>query len=417
MLITEKNKKLNIDFNKDNAPDILAWKDIYGSHMQIGNKVYGDFPQVKKVEDYLYEITIDEMDEDYCLNFTDNIAIGACSEARNGNYLCRNYDWTYSNSCEFIVRTLPKSGRYASIGVSSVNVTEQEMAAENYNEKLKLIPYQLLDGVNECGVYCGINVVPAGDKGYTTGTHPGKKRLPNIAVPRFVLDKASTAKEALRLLETRDIFGVYYEGEYIELHMLICDAEDTFIVEFDHNKMVVNSYDNQKAIMTNFYNTGWNGTIASKTLGNTDEEIKATGLTPHAEGLERYLILQDGLDTVNSIDSAMALMDKVKFTKAYDKSMNPFWYSELVGARNLTIYNTKEEYAPVVDIFVDMFNNRDRNHPITWQTVHCSCYDINNKEFKIKVQEGKTVYSYSLDSNLAMKAAPQMTLSQFKKSL
>ena len=316
------------------------------------------------MEDYLYEITVNDYDEDYLLE-TLSSPFGACSEVRNGKYVGRSYDWTFSHSCEFIVKTPAKSGRYASVGVSSVNVTEQEITDKNYNEKLKLIPYQLLDGVNEHSVYCGINVVPAGDKGFTTGTNKGKKRLPNIAIPRLVMDKASSAKEAIRLLENRDVYSVYYEGEYIELHALICDATDTFIVEFDHNKMVVNSYDNQKAIMTNFYVTDWNGTIAAKWLGNTDEEIKATGLTPHAEGLERYLILQEGLDNVNSIDSAMTLMDKVKFTKAYDKNTNPFWYSELVGARNLTIYNTAEEYAPIVDIFIDMFNNRDRNNPIT----------------------------------------------------
>lgn len=66
MLITEKDKKLNFDFDKDNKLDICAWKDIYGTHLKVGEMVYGDFPKdIKKVEDFFYEITIDEMDRDY----------------------------------------------------------------------------------------------------------------------------------------------------------------------------------------------------------------------------------------------------------------------------------------------------------------------------------------------------------------
>lgn len=222
-------------------------------------------------------------------------------------------------------------------------------------------------------------------------------------MPRLVMDKASSAKEAVKLLDRYNIHSVKYDGEVIELHALIADAEDTFIVEFVNNKMNVIPYEDKKAIMTNFYLTDWNGEVKAKWFDNTDEEIKETGLTNHAEGLERYLILQNGLDNVSSIDSAMDLMKQVKFTKAYDKSMNPFWYSELVGARGLTIYNTKEEYEPVVDIFIRMFEERTRENTSTWQTVHCSCYDIINKEFKVVAQEGSTVHEYSLVTNDKLK--------------
>lgn len=395
MLITEKQNKLNIDFNKDNAPDISTWKDIYGSHLKVGNKVYGDFPQIDKVTDYLYEITIDEYDEDYAQETLSNI-FGACSEVRNGNIIGRNYDWYYSNNVEFVVRVPAKGSRHESIGVSSVNVTQAEMTAEQYNEKLKLIPYETLDGVNDCGVYCGTNVVPVGDKGYTTGTNKKGKDLPNISIVRFVLDNATSAKHAIQLLKDRNIYAVKYDNQLIELHCLIADAEDTFIVEFVNNEMVVLPYTNKKAIMTNFYQSDWNGQIKAKWLGDTDDGIRATGLTDHAEGLERYLILQDKIDDITSIDSAKTVMKDVLFTKAYDLDTDPFWYSELTGARNLTIYNTALEYAPVVTAFIEMYQNRDRNNPVTWQTVHSSAYDIANRILKVSVQEADTVYMYSL---------------------
>ena len=42
MLITEKNKKLNIDFEKDSDADICLYKDEDGVHAKIGNQIYGD---------------------------------------------------------------------------------------------------------------------------------------------------------------------------------------------------------------------------------------------------------------------------------------------------------------------------------------------------------------------------------------
>lgn len=42
MKVYDVNNKLNIDFENDSAPDIQLYKDELGSHVQIGDKVYGD---------------------------------------------------------------------------------------------------------------------------------------------------------------------------------------------------------------------------------------------------------------------------------------------------------------------------------------------------------------------------------------
>ena len=107
--------------------------------VKIGDKIYGDMPELKKVEDYLYEITIDEIDENYYKEVL-GYPMGGCSEIRNGDFIGRNYDWKYSNDCEFVVRTLPRKDRCASIGISSVKATEQELSNGIYNEKLKDVP-------------------------------------------------------------------------------------------------------------------------------------------------------------------------------------------------------------------------------------------------------------------------------------
>lgn len=90
MIIKEKNKRLNISLD-NKSDDIELYKDIYGTHVKIGDKVYGDMPELKKVEDYLYEIIIDEIDENYYKEVL-SYPMGGCSEIRNGDFIGRNYD-------------------------------------------------------------------------------------------------------------------------------------------------------------------------------------------------------------------------------------------------------------------------------------------------------------------------------------
>ena len=42
MYIKEKDRKLNISFEKDNDNDIQLWEDESGTHAKIGENIYGD---------------------------------------------------------------------------------------------------------------------------------------------------------------------------------------------------------------------------------------------------------------------------------------------------------------------------------------------------------------------------------------
>lgn len=407
MFIKEKYKKLNISFDTDNENNIQLWKDIYGVHAKIGNEILGDYPEITKITDYFYEITIDKIDDEYSYGKMPNpyIINGACSEFKVNNIIGRSYDWNYNNNCEFLVRTKGIEGRYDSIGISAVRIPESEMKSKKYNELLKFIPYQMLDGVNEKGVYCGMNVVPHGDKGKTTGTNSNGKDLPSMFIPRIVLDKADTARKAIDLIKSRNVFAIEYYDEVIELHIMIADKNSTYIVEFIDNKVYVMSdqddeFDNipnDKAIMTNFYLHNWNGEIKAGYTGDTKEEIDATGLTPHAQGLERYTILSEDLDSVTDLEKALALINKVIYTKAYKTSTSPFWYSEFTQVRpNVDLYTSEEGFQDLKQSAIQYYENRSRDTGYTWQSVHQDVYDIENKTLKVSVQEGTNVYSYSL---------------------
>lgn len=115
-----------------------------------------------------------------------------------------------------------------------------------YSELFKLIPFVTLDGINEKGLFCNINVVPGGynKTGGKTSTVLG---MPNKGVkhefcdrmmPRFILDNFESAEAACKYIQ--DYVKVYTskplaEMNY-ELHYMIGDKNNTFVLEFINNK-------------------------------------------------------------------------------------------------------------------------------------------------------------------------------------
>lgn len=95
-----------------------------------------------------------------------------------------------------------------------------------------------LDGINDAGVVCNINVVPTDDIGRTTGTG-GKDDLCGLCLVRFILDNADNAKDAINKLKTKNIWMPNSGGYDLEVHLMVSDGTDTFVVEFIKNKMVV----------------------------------------------------------------------------------------------------------------------------------------------------------------------------------
>ena len=384
MKITQyKDKKLNI-FTNSSKPGFELYSDIYGDHFKVGKQTIGDFPNVTKLEDYLYEITVDEMDEEFGLAHA--TGIGACSEVRRGQFQLRNYDWYFDSKISFIVKVAKKENRHASIGVSSISISKEDIANKNYSELFKVIPFTTLDGINDCSVYCGINVVPTGDKGKTTGTNKNGKDLPNICIPRYILDNATSAEQAINLLKQRNIYAINYDGQQIELHAMISDINKTYIVEFVNNKMVVLEQDINNSVMTNFYHN----------LGYINE---------HGMGIERYKILEANYNEGNTKDGMFALMKRVQFSNAYIKENK--WYSDMNYTQSI-LSQTPEGQDPVrwdevmseqIKLWNDVYvaGDRTQGSAAPWITVHNSVYDLKNKTLQVVVQEDyEHKYNFSL---------------------
>lgn len=345
-----------------------------------------------KLADYLYEITLDTVDETRYETFTgvetsQNAAL--CSSVRKGNFHGRNLDFFYDESCSVVLHMTKGQNRFASLAVIGCTRNTPEMMQNPDEELLQKLPFSTVDGINENGVACNVNVVMASDHAAPTGTNPGAKNLPAALVVRYVLDHAQTAANAIELLKERNIWGGM--GDFA-FHYMISDPTETYIVEIIDNELRYRRgepVDNGN-IMTNFYVTD---------LPN---------LGDHADGLERHSILTDRYDGIGSLEDMVEEMKSVRYSKAYDKSTVPFWNTEFLGHYTIdgveydfTVHNVQAdtvaakglENSPEYKAFLKECDRQCTNYQTrqrdgsVWHTVSTSVYDLENLTLRLYVQE------------------------------
>lgn len=360
------------------------------------------FTAPKKLADYLYYMEY----TDYVPNLTtgEQVKTGfACSSVRNGNFYGRNLDLDYADVPEFVIKVAAKEGRYASIGLSAILTLKSNEVDEFSEADLLAMPNLTFDGINENGVAMNCNVVPAIDLDFATllSTNYGKPRIHALAVVRYVLDHAKSAAHAVELLKNMDIYGGY--GSW-GLHWMLSDEKETYIVECIDGELVArNDTDN---IMTNFYVNYAPNTPYVKHMARTRQTVAGKTyegfpiLTPHACGVERYAILKEHYaEGGKSAEGMSHLMERVKYTQAYEADTEPFWYTEYTEG-NLTIASTPMDFKAVTRHDFDIYKLHDRNiQPNNfWQTWHTAVYDLANRTLRLNIQEDYSRhYDFKLD--------------------
>lgn len=374
-----------------------------------------EYDTYTKIADNLYEVTCDEYDYDYMLedgsgnaDYLETNSYG-CSAIKEGNFVGRNFDFIAGDASEFIVKTTSKENRYATIGLAGGLMWMSSDFVENKldEDAKKIIPLMILDGINEKGLFVEGNCVNATDVGGATEhTNPGKKQIFQLSIPRYLLDNAATADEAIKLLKNidivngRDVMGLDYAG--YEGHFLIADKDKSYVVEFDNNednKLIIMK---NESIMTNFYNH------------KSDIE---NGIYPdNSLGIERYLKLKDNRSKVDSIDSMKELMQSIKFTNSnrldgeydpgenYDNKYtcfsdhpitgdNPINWANYKYRLNEVINGMKKEGKEIKKVLADPeLKNPNR----LWCTSHSSVYDLENKTLSFAIFERfDKYYDYS----------------------
>lgn len=378
------------------------------------------YVSIEKVKDYLYEIYYDSIDYKgaykHYLSGGDIANVGACSSVRNGQFYGRNLDWLYNEQAEFIVHTKRLAGKYATVGVAGgmSELTDSFVSSGKFSEAYKILPFQLYDGINECSVIANMNVVPL-DKG-TNISIPTVNSLVTVSgqmLVRYIVDHFATAAEAVRFI--REHMTVYFSKALhdfgYELHFMVADKTDTFLVEFINNEAVITKMTNGsgttlegKEYMTNFFLSdvtfNEDGTVFTPADYGTGSAGEDNGITPLGSGLERYNYIVENIADANTKAGMRTLMNGLLYSKAYPTSecpASPVWNTEFVGSRSLTVDSPASDFNEVLTIAGNMYTNRTRNGKSgVWHTVHSAVYDINNMTLNIVVQEDGEELNFAL---------------------
>lgn len=295
--------------------------------------------KLKRINDYLFEVTNNDFYTRYYFNpysVGDEFMglkewHGVCAGVRNGDFIGRNFDWECSETPEFIVHIPADGNRHASVGICNSNMVKHAPTEDWLSQMLvNDISNNCFDGINDCGV-CAISLVVhyADDTEATLkGTKPGSSfSLHGANVVRYVLDKATSAKEAVRLLQEANIYGSL--GEY-SFHWMICDEKDNYLVELINSKVVATKAEDnpierfRKPVITNFY--------LFKDLSK--QKVPC--------GVERYGILEANYANAGSAKGMFETMEKVRYSRKYD-GKDP---STLAGAPDLNWYSEYLAHMP-----------------------------------------------------------------------
>ena len=367
----------NLAINKPKINGHTLMGDMTNESLGLKGSVNA-YGEKHKVKDYLYEIYYNNLDYDYALDYFDKVKvevpIGACSAVRKGDFYGRNFDWIYDECASFIVRVPRIGNRYASMGVSGTEskLTNAIVDSNDYNEAYKILPFKIVDGINEYGVVANSNVVP-NDKGINVETIPAiekRDRVCNLMLVRYILDNFQTAQAAVNYI--RDYVAVYpvkaLEDMHYELHVMVADANNTYVLEIVDNEVIIKDV-TEKSYMTNFYLDGVTFNSDGKTyypaINDAEHNAKITnGVTDNGSGLERYAKIVDAYNSLNDFNSMLNFMSQeLKYSKAYtggDPEGIGEWYTEFVG-NGITVASNPEDFTDVLAKSKNAFEHRSRN--------------------------------------------------------
>lgn len=329
-----------------------TWMTVSGRVEGVANKAakkYASTSCARILPPYLHEVSFDDVYPDDAAWFYQQVGhayTGHCSARRNGNVLERNFDWKFDEAPTFVVRISAAAGRFASLGVATIGdlVTEGQVNSHQWFPYFRCLPGHTVDGVNERGVVCEVNV--------TDGTWPRTEgEIHGLGAVRWALDYGTNAQQVAEYLAEH----VYLpEGFGGNLHWIVADATSTYIVE---NGEAIPMTE-QPVVMTNFSQDRTGG-----------------------EGYERWALLTNLATTIES----------QWWTKAYDRDTRPIRLTDL-GPDYEQIWTYWAQYPK------ELHRNQKIGGISWWQTVHCSKYDIAGKALVIAVQEQAQWYRFALQT-------------------
>ena len=218
-------------------------------------------------EDYVFGIDYSQINYEAGFNYYNSSNITQLDNNKGSSFFNGSIAGGYDNNTTFIVVTVTDAN-YMNLGVAG-GLLDQEDCLNimnhkgDYSDKLEVLPFCLLEGINAPGVYCNINMVPS-DKSYevtdTIAAIETRMTIHTLMLPRFVLDNFASARDAAYYI--RDYCNVLNDPR-VDLHMMINDnSGDVYVLEFFDGKVWI---DENRVSMTSFYSSGIlfnaNGTV------------------------------------------------------------------------------------------------------------------------------------------------------------
>lgn len=441
LLSTQPNEDWLTLLTSDGPHRVYLKQFLYG-----GN----DFAGVEKIDDFLYLMKYNDIDYDAAYQyFIDNFASeytkkfikakmptfgccckpgcgcgcdpivtpksGRCSSLRQGDFFGRNYDWSFSNEASIVVRTPRQHGRFATVGVCAMETLEaKDLDSQTYNPLYKYLPFFLLDGINEYGLTCSINMInmpKIRNKGYNPERVP-EVALCQLMLPRYIIDHFSDAEAAVDFLKKYAIiYAPMTEKLDLECHFLIADRTSSYIVEFIDNNIVVKKVTEEENPNCSMWMTNF---LVNKATFNEDGTINNSCLTAdedlkYATGVERMNLIATNIGNAGTQAGMRKLCKDLRYTRVYlSNPDHADWLTEMSGdftgtfgdLKAIDAFEDPGKFADIMnenDIFYCMDQKSakpDRTRKRTWQTVHSSVYDMRTGVLYIVAQEGHIEYEF-----------------------
>lgn len=415
-----------------------------------------DKPQEQRantcINDWLYGVEYDDYDvpAGFAMYEQRVYPMGLCSEVRKGDIVGRNLDWYINRDAAAVIKVNAKNredaasldpekmavSRFASLGMAGCNpVFSVDLAKTGeYGKIYETLPFATCDGINENGVYCGVNVTATGETSideskWSTGQwglgansiakEEGKLTCCVTYFVRMVLDHATSvdhAKQLIRSINWYEPANFPASGLTQAFHFLISDAVASTVCEFVDGEVVfVDAEDilqpGYGTIMTNFNNA---------LMAREEPIYQYTGC-----GYERFDLIKAQYPAANvekdGMEAMKKIMESVWYSNAYTKAINAedFWFTENYDAavekfhaENLykmgkEMWND-EDFVNKIKSSKEKFADKDYWHQTDctlWYTTHTSLYSISNKNMQVLVHEGldgmDSYYSADFDVHFA----------------
>ena len=399
-----------------NDYSLLGSKPKINGHELVGNKSSEELgivveyqgPSITKICDYLYDIDYETLDYGYAAEHIDGVGAseaGGCSVLRVGNIIGRKFDWHDDYRATFIVRTKNSKGRYASVGAGGIDeLTVQAVDARDISDAYKLLPFRVVDGVNEMHLFAEANVVPTRNNTATTPSVEYRERVNARMLVRYILDHFASVDEAVNYL--RNYVSIIMSESLHEMgyesHYMIADSTKCVVLEVINNAIVVVDSD----ISTNFHVGGVSLLADGSVYTNADAPghvPTSIGIDEYGSGLERWNELVERKGTSGTIPAMRDTMEELNYSNAYTKTLGDgFWYSEfvgLIGGVDISVDTPTTDTAFVsrINAAKAAWQVHTKDDSLMWISTHSAVYNIEDASLLISVQEDGEYHAIYID--------------------